>query len=82
VRAGVISGVDETETLFDVLKTLFNPVKPGIMMNESLLNLADAELQILNVVFHALDAAADDAQMFQDQTVRVASHGITLAEKG
>ena len=41
-----------------------------------------ASYRLLNVVFHALDAAADDAQVFQDQTVRVARHGITLAEKG
>ena len=42
MRAGVISGVDETKTLFDVLKPPFNPVNPGIMVNESLLDLADA----------------------------------------
>src|SRR5258708_6370435 len=43
-------------------------------MNERLLDLADAELQILNVMLHAILTAPDRAQVLQDQAVRFFGH--------
>jgi hypothetical protein len=44
--------VDEAEALFDVLKAGFEAVKARVVVNESLLDLADPELKILDVMFH------------------------------
>jgi hypothetical protein len=67
MAVNAVSGVQQAEALFDGQQAVIDPVKAACVMQGGFLKLAQAKFYIPHVIFHPVNRAADDFQMFEDE---------------
>lgn len=70
----------KVEALFNLAKPVFKSVEAATVVRQSMLNLSDPKLQILDVIFDPILAGTDGLQVFQGVVGNVIAHASIVTE--